>query len=170
MAEPEPQPKPKQEPELRPGETLLAEWRPVLGIYIGRVVFIASIWMLIAGGLGGHFSELAHAPYFALAAFGLSLAHQVIAYEDGSEWLRRRGDLWRLTSERLIYENDRDAERAPVSVELVEIRRARAWMFWAVRVQFNDGQTTMLQFLPRARQVRDQIACALNALQETRGA
>ena len=136
--------------DLNPDETLVAQWRPRVGIYLSKILFIAAIWALITGPI--KFPT----PWVWLATVGASLVIYLVMFDDFQEWFRHRKDQWTLTNQRLIFFNATSLD-TPVSLDLCYITKIRLWMFWAVHIRISNGQTTTLTFVPNRTEIRDKI-------------
>lgn len=154
---------PDDGPALIPGESRLAEWRPVFALFLRRLLVTSGLTALalcaaaltMIGPQG---------PLWAWAlALPLAMALAVFLFDDFEEWPRRRGDRWTLTDRRLIY-RDASGVSAPWALPLERIERMRPWMGWALRLRLVNGQTLVLSYLPEIAAVRARIAAARDAL------
>jgi hypothetical protein len=136
---------------LRRNETVVAEWRPSLRIFLRKMVFVAFVTAVLLGGVGYQYGLL-----FWLAGLPLAMAVYMLIFDDYTEWVRRRGDIWRLTNQRLMLFGTSESE-GPASVDLTDIRDVQHWMWWAIKVKMSNGQTTTMSFLPDLESVRAKL-------------
>ncbi len=142
---------------LRRGEKLIAEWRPSLTVFLRKLVFVAFVTAVLLGAVGYQYGLL-----FWLAGLPLTMAVYMLIFDDYTEWVRRRGDIWRLTNQRLML-FDTSESGSPASVDLADIKVVRRWMWWAVKVRMSNGQTTTMSFLPDQAKMRAAVLTARDA-------
>jgi len=142
---------------LRRGEILIAEWRPSLRIFLRKLVFVAFVTAVLLGAAGYQYGLV-----FWLAGLPLAMAVYMLIFDDYTEWVRRRGDIWRLTSHRLMLFDTSESD-GPASVNLADITDVQRWMWWAIKVKMSNGQTTTMSFLPDLPQVRSRLMTARDA-------
>lgn len=142
---------------MRPGETVLAEWRPALRIWGRKVLFVTFVTAL-ALGLAGWWLQF----WPLLAALPVAMAVWFVVFDDWQDWRRHRDDRWWLTGERLIFDNGDDMDPLAWS-ELSDLVKVQPWMWWALRLRFADGRATMMHFLPDRARVRARLLAARDA-------
>ena len=142
---------------LNQNEKILADWRPRIGLYLGKIGFIGVITALLFDAVHSYFGL----PYAALT-IPLGVVVYIVMFDDAQEWFARRRDHWVLTSHRLILSAPFEPQ-SPLSTDLTDITRISRWMWWALVLHLNNGQSATMSFLGTPNTVRDQILKARTA-------
>jgi len=150
------------EMELQPDETLVEEWHPRFSVFLRKLIFVAFVTSLFLGGIGSWFGG----GLYWLAGLPLAMACYVLIFDDYTEWMRHRKDIWQLTNQRLIFQNGLNGQ-ASADVALTDIRQVKLSMWWALKLGLSNGQTTVMKFLPGRENVRTAITAARARCLET---
>ena len=150
--------------DFREAETTIAEWRPSFMIFLRKLLFVAILTTLALGVFAIQYGVL-----IWLIGLPTGLAVYLVIFDDHTEWLRRRKDVWLLTDQRLILTDSFESE-PPAYVDLAEIEEISTWTGWAVKLRLINGQSTTMSFLRNADDVRRQILAARAAWIEAQGA
>ena len=87
----------------------------------------------------------------------------LIVFDDINAWFRHRNDRWHLTNQRLIYERV-GAPEENAALPLQAIEWMRPWLWWALRLGFEGGTSTVIRFVSRPGEVRTRILNAQAAV------
>lgn len=135
------------------GETVCTVWRPRISLFLQRSVLLSFATALALASLG----YLSLVQWLvAVPAFTLIF---MLIFDDFAIWARHRGDAWFLTDQRLIFERAGEPEEN-AAVPLSGIEWARPWFWWALRLGFESGTSTVMRFVPRPREIRARILAA----------
>lgn len=142
-------------PMLEPGEETVATFCPAFRVYLVKILFVAFLTTIALSGF-----KFGPEPWITLALVPVVMAFYIVALEDPLEWIRRRGDVWTLTTQRLHFANPREAI-SHASINLSRIKRVGHWMFWALRLTLDTGDIVTLSFLPERHRVRAKLQAAI---------
>lgn len=148
---------PHMHTDLLPGESLLAAWRPNLALFAQRALLLSFVTALALSSLGylSLLQWLVAVPVFTVIF--------VFVFDDHTVWFRHRGDVWYLTSERLIFERA-NAPEENAAVPLFAVEWMQPWAWWSLRIGFEGGTSTAMRFVRRPRAIKARIEAAQAAL------
>lgn len=141
------------------GEKLLADWRPHIGVFFCKVLFISFIEVMVLSPFSLKYGLLSWASFLSWLVFmGTAILAYIFWFEEHVEWHRRRDEVWILTDKRLIFLNPED--NTPVGINLIDIVRVKRFLWWALNVRLSNGTTTTMKYLPNSKHVRQTIRAA----------
>ncbi len=134
-------------------EAFLDTYQPDFRTFIQRSLIVGFITAIFFGPVIGVPVE------YWLPIMGFTTLFSAFIFDDYQSWLRHRGDLWHLTSLRLIYENERQPE-LNASVNLADIHATRRTLWKNLRIDLESGQSVMMKYLGKPRAVERAIDTA----------
>lgn len=141
-------------------EAFLGTYSPDIWPFIQRSLIIGFITAIFFGPVIGV------PPEYWLPIMGFTTLFSVFIFDDYQSWLRHRGDLWHLTSLRLIYENEH-APELNASVNLADIHATRRTLWKNLRIDLESGQSVVMKYLSKPKAVERAIDTARLALMGT---
>ena len=153
-------------------EAFLGTYQPDLWTFIKRAVLLGLLSSLVLSPLSVTNAALVFQSesLTMLSAMGLFLGLAAIftllafvVFDDHTNWLRHRGDVWHLTSLRLIYENSERAE-LNASVNLSDIHATHRVLWRSLRIDLETRQAFVMKYLAQPRSVEHEIDTARTKL------
>lgn len=153
-------------------EAFLGTYQPDFWTFLKRAVLLGLISSMVLSPLSitnaalvfhvdGLTMVSAMGLFLALAAIFTLLAF--VVFDDHTNWLRHRGDIWHLTSLRLIYENAEQPE-LNASVNLADIHATHRVLWRSLRIDLETRQAFVMKYLSQPRAVEERIDTARTAL------
>lgn len=136
---------------LLPNEEVLGVYRPKLILFTHRTLGVAVLTAFLMGTYPLGLSLI----MILFASLGSALAY-AFCFGEFDEWLERRRDVWILTDQRVLFQNSDDSAEF-YAFEYSDIRKAKGWLWWAVRIVGKNGQVSVMRYVGPVRQIRNTI-------------
>lgn len=143
--------------DLLDDEAFLGTFRPSLAAFVQRSLIIGLMTAVVFGPLIGL------PPAYWLPIMAFTTLFSAFLFDDYTSWLRHRGDLWHLTSLRLIYENTLEPDQN-ASVNLADIHATHRKLWKNLRLDLETGQSVMMKYLADPKTIEREIDTARTAL------
>lgn len=138
-------------------EAFLGTYQPSLSSFVQRSLIVGLITAVFFGPVIGI------PPVYWLPLMAFTTLFSAFIFDDYTSWLRHRGDLWHLTSLRLIYENELEPEQN-AAVNLADIHATHRKLWKNLRIDLETGQSVMMKYLDNPKATELDIDRARTAL------
>ncbi len=153
-------------------EAFLETWQPDFWTFLKRAILLG----ILSSTIFAPFSILHLPSLFALEGLNIFLAMLIFValglifalialfiFDDHTNWLRHRSDIWHLTSFRLIYENeDQPEQNATINLHDIDAVKRQPWR--SLRVRLFNGQNVMMKYFASPKAVQKSILDAKAAI------
>lgn len=136
---------------LHGGETLVMVWRPTLKLFLQRLLILTFLTTVFLGSVALGFGY-----WKWILATPLLMLFWIVVFDDFDDWREHKGDVWTLTSQRLVLESA-TANNEFSDVALEDILKVRCFPWWVVTIKRRNRKSFTMLYLENGQDIATQL-------------